>query len=141
MLCVSCAKVIPEGSEVCPLCNTEQEGKKLCPSCGEKIGNRLTICPNCGADLKRPKPQPKEEEPKEYYGGRPLIRVSDKDKLAALLLCIFLGHLGIHRFYVGKLGTGILWLLTGGIFGIGWIVDIIMIATSTFTDGNGDILT
>ena len=60
-----------------------------------------------------------------------------KSKLATLLLCIFLGEFGVHRFYVGKIGTGILWLLTGGVFGIGWIVDIIMIATDGFKDSHG----
>jgi len=60
-----------------------------------------------------------------------------KSKLATLLLCIFLGYLGVHRFYVGKIGTGILWLLSGGLFGIGIIIDIIMIATDGFMDGQG----
>ena len=61
-----------------------------------------------------------------------------KSKMVALLLCIFLGGLGIHRFYVGKIGTGIIWLLTGGCFGIGYIVDIVMIATGKFTDKAGN---
>ena len=60
--------------------------------------------------------------------------VSEKSRTVTLLLCIFLGYLGIHRFYAGKAGTGVLWLLTGGVFGIGWIVDIIMVATGNFTD-------
>lgn len=64
-----------------------------------------------------------------------------KSKMVALLLCIFLGELGIHRFYVGKIGTGIIWLLTGGCFGIGYIVDIVMIATGKFTDKAGNALT
>ena len=64
-----------------------------------------------------------------------------KSKMVALLLCIFLGGLGIHRFYVGKIGTGIIWLLTGGYFGIGYIVDIVMIATGKFTDKAGNALT
>lgn len=63
--------------------------------------------------------------------------LSDKKKLVALLLCIFLGTIGVHRFYVGKIGTGIVWLLTGGVFGIGWIVDVIMIATGSFKDKQG----
>ena len=54
--------------------------------------------------------------------------------MAALLLCIFLGEFGIHRFYVGKIGTGILYLFTLGLFGVGWIVDIILIAAGAFRD-------
>jgi len=63
--------------------------------------------------------------------------VSAKSKTTVLLLCIFLGGLGVHRFYVGKIGTGVLYLLTGGLCGIGYIVDIIKICTGTFTDGAG----
>ncbi len=66
--------------------------------------------------------------------------VSSKSKITALLLCIFLGTLGVHRFYVGKVGTGIIWLLTLGIFGIGVIIDIIMIAIGKFKDKQGLLL-
>jgi TM2 domain-containing membrane protein YozV len=60
-------------------------------------------------------------------------------RLWALLLSslVFIGAGGIHRFYVGKIGTGILWLLTGGLFGIGQLVDMIMILTGHFTDARG----
>jgi len=65
---------------------------------------------------------------------------SNKNWVICLLLCIFLGYLGVHRFYVGKIGTGILWLLTVGLFGIGYIVDLLLIATFKFTDANGNKL-
>lgn len=68
------------------------------------------------------------------------FQVEPKNKIVALILCIFLGGLGIHRFYVGKIGTGILWLLTGGLLGIGWLVDIIMIAVGSFKDKSGAAL-
>ncbi|MFA5499049.1 MAG: TM2 domain-containing protein [Candidatus Cloacimonadia bacterium] len=60
-----------------------------------------------------------------------------KSKLATLLLCIFLGGFGVHRFYVGKFWTGLIWLATSGLFYIGWIYDLIMIATDKFTDKHG----
>lgn len=59
---------------------------------------------------------------------------SPKLRLIALLLCFFLGVLGVHRFYVGKVGTGILMLLTLGGFGIWVLVDLIMIAAGVFKD-------
>lgn len=62
---------------------------------------------------------------------------SPKSKIAALLLCIFFGYFGAHKFYVGKTGMGILYLLTFGLFGIGWIVDIILILCGSFKDSNG----
>lgn len=66
---------------------------------------------------------------------------SSKSRTVALLLCLFLGPLGIHRFYVGKIGTGIVWLLTLGCLGIGVLVDLIKIILGTFKDKSGAPLT
>jgi len=60
--------------------------------------------------------------------------VSSKSKGAALALCFFLGIFGAHRFYANKVGTGVLYLFTGGLFGIGAIVDFIMILCGSFRD-------
>lgn len=60
-----------------------------------------------------------------------------KSFITALLLCFFLGAIGVHRFYVGKVGTGILQLVTLGGFGIWVLIDFIMIIVGSFKDKQG----
>lgn len=69
------------------------------------------------------------------------VSATDKRILPTFLLCFFLGAFGAHRFYVGKVGTGILQLLTCGGLGIWAIVDMIMIIVGSFTDKEGNRIT
>lgn len=81
-----------------------------------------------------------------FPDGKPMFNaagepVSTKSRLAALLLAWFLGVFGVHRFYVGKVGTGILMILTLGGLGIWALIDFIMIAVGSFRDKAGKPLT
>ena len=62
---------------------------------------------------------------------------SEKGFVPTVLLCFFLGTFGIHRFYVGKVGTGVLQLFTLGGLGIWTLIDFIMIVVGAFKDGDG----
>ena len=62
------------------------------------------------------------EEVEDYVA--PEVPVETKDWLTTFLLCLFLGGLGVHRYYVGKIGTGILYTLTAGLFGIGYLLTL-----------------
>ena len=103
-----------------------QPGSKYCENCGASIDTRAVICPKCGVPIG---PYKKLLETREH--------ASDRSRLVALLFAWFFGMLGIHRFYVNRVGSGILWLLTFGLFGIGVLVDIILIASGKFTDREG----
>jgi len=63
--------------------------------------------------------------------------VSDKKFVPAVLLCFFLGSLGVHRFYLGKVGTGILMLITLGGLGIWTIIDFVRLIIGSMKDKNG----
>lgn len=63
--------------------------------------------------------------------------ISPKSRFAAFMLALFLGALGVHRFYVGKIGTGILQLITLGGLGIWAVIDMVLIAAGVFKDKEG----
>ncbi len=80
----------------------------------------------------------------EFQGNQPQSNYNPngttKSRWIALLLVILFGGIGVHHFYVGRIGMGILYFFTGGLFGIGIIIDIIKILTGTFKDSKGEVL-
>jgi TM2 domain-containing membrane protein YozV len=94
---------------------------KYCHACGDVIDALAIVCPKCGV----------------MQGGLTL-HGSEKRILPAFLLCFTLGLFGAHRFYAGKIGTGILQLCTFGGFGIWTLVDMVMIITGSFKDKEGE---
>lgn len=71
------------------------------------------------------------------YGSVSREAVSTRSKWIAFVLCLLLGRWGVHRLYVGKIGSGLLYMCTKGFFRIGVILDLILILTDNFTDGDG----
>lgn len=96
----------------------------FCRACGRQIHVAAAACPCCGA------PQ-----------SAAVAGSSEKRILPALLLCLFLGIFGVHRFYAGKIGTGVLQLLTVGGLGIWALIDFVLILTGAFRDGDGKKIT
>jgi TM2 domain-containing membrane protein YozV len=92
-----------------------------CRACGAQMHFSAHACPGCGAAQQ------------EQASSR-----SQKRILPAAILCFFFGVLGVHRFYVGKIGTGILQLFTLGGFGIWAFIDFIMIVVGSFRDSDGN---
>ena len=114
----------------------DMKGKKYCKFCGSIIDENCVVCPSCGKQIEELKyassPQPQvvinnsnqnvNTNVNRTYGYGKVC-----NKWTAFFLCLFLGPFGAHKFYEGKTGMGILYLLTVGLFGIGWLIDIIAI--------------
>ncbi len=108
------------------------EESKFCEFCGNKIHVDAVMCPKCGKQLEELKTSKSEANPQIIINNQVGTTTNAKatkecDKWIAFLLCVFLGFLGAHKFYEGRIGLGILYLFTAGIFGIGILVDFIVI--------------
>lgn len=104
---------------------------KFCKFCGAKIPEQAVICTSCGGQVEILKNEPQSNVViqnsnnnvnQNFNGAR---AGSEKNKWIAFLLCLFLGGIGAHKFYEGRIGMGILYIFTLGLFGIGWLVDLI----------------
>lgn len=135
--CPECGRQISETARSCPSCGYSFEEKKFCKFCGARIPSDSVVCTRCGRQV--------ENVGKD---GITINNVSNAsasasasatartgeiirkrvDKTTALLLCIFFGYFGAHKFYEGRGVLGVLYLFTFGLFGFGWLIDIFIIA-------------
>jgi ribosomal protein L37AE/L43A len=132
--CVNCGNNLPLGANFCPECGAyssseqpiiqENSGKK-CPVCGEESPEDIFYCLSCGYQFPDPPRSPQYEDFNAVAKKVQRMTGTWRNKWVSLVLCIFFGWLGIHRFYEKKLFTGIIYLCTFGLFGIGCIVDIV----------------
>lgn len=110
---------------------------KFCEKCGNKIAIDAVICPKCGKQLEELKTEEVKTNPQIIINNSNNNNINGTynrkqcDKWIALLLCVFLGFLGAHKFYEGKAGLGILYIFTVGLFGIGLFIDFIVILCKT----------
>ena len=126
MFCRNCGKELIGTPEICLGCGAKPLiGSSYCHACGVKTSPTAEFCTKCGAKL----------------GVKTLdSNVSEKSRLAVTLLAWFLGQFGIHRFYLGKIGTGILMILTLGGLGIGALIEFIIAVTGNMKDKEGKLI-
>lgn len=105
----------------------------FCPNCGKQIKDGSRFCEFCGAPIGVARVT--------QYSTPVNPDASDKKRLIAALLCWCLGIFGVHRFYAGKVGSGIAMIFTLGGLGIWALIDLIMIFCGNFKDGDGKLIT
>ena len=158
MYCNQCGHQLPQNAKFCNNCGNKTSYENKCSKCGNIVEGKF--CTECGEPVVCvskivPRIVPSKESLSEtyktidtnsYIAQQQIIvntvehQISSKNKWIAFALCLLAGYFGIHRFYVGKIGSGIVYLFTAGVFGIGWIVDLICILCNSFADKQGKYL-
>lgn len=120
MYCKNCGEVINDNQAICVKCGVKVgEGNSYCYNCGNTIDPNATVCLKCGVAVKNNA---------NYLNGQ--------DKIVMILICFFLGGLGIHNFMMGETKKGVVKIVTSFcLFGIGGVlalIDLIKIACDKY---------
>ena len=114
-----------------------QAKTKFCKHCGGTIPQDAVMCTHCGRQVEKlagaAQPQVVIQNTNMNTNTAAAVVAGvgarAKNKWTAFVLCLLLGYFGAHKFYEGKVGMGVLYLFTLGLFGIGWFVDLIVLLT------------
>lgn len=107
MFCKNCGTEMNENQAICLNCGIKKNsGNSFCGNCGSEINPNQSVCLKCGVAIPN---HPSPEEPSHFTENLPV-----RNKFVAALLAIFLGGLGVHKFYLNKPGMGVLYLLFVG---------------------------
>ncbi len=121
MFCKNCGKEINENQAICLSCGVKKgEGSTFCENCGQPVAAGSDVCLNCGVAVK-----------KAGAAGD----LAGKDKTMMIIICLFLGGLGVHNFMMGETKKGILKIVLSCCFGVGSIlalIDLIKICTDKY---------
>lgn len=133
MYCRNCGNEVSEKAVMCVACGTPPlAGNKYCYNCKTETSPGTVVCMKCGVGFRG------ESHSSGTVGA--VMPGERKDWLTTLLLALFVGYFGVHRFYTGHTGIGIVQLLTLGGCGVWTLIDIIQIVTGSYKDANGNAL-
>ncbi len=140
-----------------PFTRVEVDKARQCPACGAPLEDHMRYCPKCGRDTQTGPSRSQTGSGNTTYtynynynynnsfnnSGNSYTKNSmeihgekARNKWVYFFLTVFLGVLGVNHFYEGKVGKGLAYLFTGGFFGIGYLVDIIIASLRLFKSGD-----
>ncbi|MBQ3140409.1 MAG: NINE protein, partial [Clostridia bacterium] len=109
MYCKNCGESINDNQAICVKCGVKVgDGNRFCANCGKEVAPDAAVCMNCGVAVKK-------------AGGN----LGGQDKIVMILICLFLGGLGIHNFMMGETKKGIFKIVMSFVCGIGAILALI----------------
>lgn len=134
--CQECGKEVSDKATSCPSCGAPirdiNANTKFCKHCGESIDKECIICPKCGKQVEEFSNNNEKNiiinnnnSASATANVTTTMGIKPKNKWVAFLLCLFAGYLGAHKFYEGKILLGIVYIVTCGFLGVGWLIDLL----------------